>query len=162
MSIFLPYVGQNIDVARYSPSSHILLQHPAPVPFVIAVDRRVWLARAPACLPFVQCDDALPSGMRRIDAAIRRDKRDRFDSRGNLHLRPPGSAASSEFRPRHACTCRPSIAGMRCQPLAVAVPVRSAVPCWWPAALDVEEQQMAPACALGPQACPAVWGVGSR
>src|ERR1700758_198901 len=110
MSIFLPYVGQNIDVARYSPSSHILLQHPAPVPFVIAVDRRVWLARAPACLPFVQRDDALPSGMRRIGAAIRRDMRDRFDSRGKLHLRPPGSAASSEFRPRHACTCRPSIA----------------------------------------------------
>src|SRR6201997_5683627 len=88
MSIFLPYVGQNIDVARYSPSSHILLQHPAPVPFVIAVDRRVWLARVPACLPFVQRDDALPSGMRRIDATIRRDMRDRLDSRGDLHLRP--------------------------------------------------------------------------
>ena len=28
--------------------------------------------------------------MRRIDAAIRRDMRDRLDSRGNLHLRPPG------------------------------------------------------------------------
>src|ERR1700751_1978571 len=27
------------------------------------------------------------------------------------------------------------------QPLAVALTVRSAVPCWWPAALDVEEQQ---------------------
>src|ERR1700746_1099914 len=88
MSIFLPYVGQKIDMARYSPSPHIVLHHPAPVPFVIAVDRRVWLARAPACLPFVQRDDALPSGMRRIDATIRRDMRDRLDSRGNLHLRP--------------------------------------------------------------------------
>jgi len=54
----------------------------------VLIDRRVWLARAPACLPFVQRDDALPSGMRRIDAAIRRDMRDRLDSRGNLHLRP--------------------------------------------------------------------------
>ena len=42
--------------------------------------------------------------MRRIDAAIRRDMRDRLDSRGNLHLRPPGSVAWSEFRLRHACT----------------------------------------------------------
>src|ERR1700746_3366233 len=104
MSIFLPYVGQKIDMARYSPSPHIVLHHPAPVPFVIAVDRRVWLARAPACLPFVHRDDTLPSGMRRIDAAIRRDMRDRLDSRGNLHLRPPGSVAWSEFRLRHACT----------------------------------------------------------
>jgi hypothetical protein len=85
---FSPYeLVKKIDMARHSPSSRIL-QHPAPVPCVIAVDRRVWLARAPACLPFVQRDDALPSGMRRIDAAIRRDMRDRLDSRGNLHLRP--------------------------------------------------------------------------
>src|ERR1700747_1892524 len=110
MSIFLPYVGQKIDMARYSPSSHILLQHPAPVPFVIAVDRRVWLARAPACLPFVHRDDTLPSGMRRIDAAIRRDMRDRLDSRGDLHLRPPGSVAWSGI-PTTACLHRrPSIA----------------------------------------------------
>jgi hypothetical protein len=101
---FSPYeLVKKIDMARHSPSSRIL-QHPAPVPCVIAVDRRVWLARAPACLPFVQRDDALPSGMRRIDAAIRRDMRDRLDSRGNLHLRPPGSVAWSEFRLWHACT----------------------------------------------------------
>jgi hypothetical protein len=30
--------------------------------------------------------------------------RDRLDSRGNLHLRPPGSVAKSEYRLRHACT----------------------------------------------------------
>src|SRR5215831_19776731 len=76
------------DIGRRA-SSHALLQHPAPVPCIIAVDRRVWLARAPTCLPFVQRDDALPSGMRRIDGAIRRDMRDWLDSRGNLHLWTP-------------------------------------------------------------------------
>src|SRR5215831_19454255 len=111
VDFFALRVGQKIEVARHSSSSHALLQHPAPVPCVIGVDRRVWLARAPACLPFVQRDDALPSGMRRIDAAIRRDMRDRLDSRGNLHLPPPGSVAWSEFRLRHALHfCRPSIA----------------------------------------------------
>lgn len=70
MSIFSPYeLVKKIDMACHSSSWHTLLQHPAPVPCVIAVDRRVWLARVPACLPFVQRDDALPSGMRRIDTA---------------------------------------------------------------------------------------------
>ena len=89
------------DFAKlHSSSSLTLLQHPAPVPFVIAVDCRVWLARAPACPPFVQRDDALASGMRRIDAAIRRDMRDRLDSRGNLHLRPQDRlrGRNSDFR----------------------------------------------------------------
>jgi len=95
-------------MACHSSSSHILLKHPAPVPCVIAVDRRVWLARAPACLPFVQRDDALPSGMRRIDAAIRRDMRDRLDSWGNLHLVTPRIGCVVGI-PTSACLhfCRP-------------------------------------------------------
>jgi hypothetical protein len=92
------------------PSSHILLQHPAPIPCVIAIDRRVWLACAPACLPFVQRDDALPSGMRRIDAAIRRDMRDRLDSRGNLHLRPQDRLRGRNSDLGMPALCRPSIA----------------------------------------------------
>ena len=113
----------------HSPSSHILLQHPAPVPCVIAVDRRVRLARAPACLPFFQRDDALPSGMRRIDAAIRRDMRDRLDSRGNLHLRPQDRLRGRNSDFRHACTSaglRLSLLARCRQPLPIPLAVRSA------------------------------------
>src|SRR5215469_15441057 len=47
VDFFALRVGQKIEVVRHSSSSHALLQHPAPVPCVIGVDRRVWLARAP-------------------------------------------------------------------------------------------------------------------
>ena len=106
-----PRPGRYRRPRGHSSSSHTLLQHPAPVPCVIAVYRRVWLARAPACLPFVQRDDALSSGTRRIDAAIRRDMRDRLDSRGNLHLATPRIGCVVGI-PTSACLhfCCPSIA----------------------------------------------------
>jgi hypothetical protein len=52
--------------------------------------------------------------MRRIDGAIRRDMRDRLDSRGNLHLWMPRIGCVVGI-PISACLhiCRPSIAWWR-------------------------------------------------
>jgi len=64
----------NINFCRLI-SSHALLQKPAPVPSVIAVEGRIRLSRRAAGYPFLKRDDPLPARMLRINAPIRRDMR---------------------------------------------------------------------------------------
>jgi hypothetical protein len=57
-------------MAFHSSSSHALLQHPAPVPCVIAVEGRIRLSRRAACCPFITRDGPLPARMLGIDPNI--------------------------------------------------------------------------------------------